>query len=286
MQISVLLYYKYVHLADPTAIMADQRALCERLGLKGRIILAEEGINGTVAGPNDAIDAYIIAMRDKELFSDIEYKRDLTSDNPFPRLRIKIRPEIVTLGVSVDVSQTAPKISAEEFDRLASDPNVILFDARNDYESAIGRFKGAITPSIGLFKDLPEALNQYDELKNKTIVTYCTGGIRCEKASALMRERGFTDVYQLDGGIIKYAQKYPQGKFEGSCFVFDGRMSVAYDSDAPAISVCRYCELPTSRYQNCANPNCHDLILICATCALSKQVCSNRCNEVIANPVS
>jgi len=264
---AVLLYYRYVTIPDPEAEMLYQRELCQRLGLKGRILLAEEGINGTVAGTRQAAGAYITAMNEHALFAGIDYKRDEVAGQPFPRLRIKVRPEIVTLGEAVDLRDTATKLTPAEFHELARDPEVVFFDARNDYESAIGRFRGAVTPSIKLFKDLPAALGDYDDLKDKKVVTYCTGGIRCQKVSALMKQRGFKDVYQLEGGIIKYAQAYPDGAFEGECFVFDDRMSVGYADQPKLLGSCRLCGVSTNAYRNCANPQCNDLMLVCSSCA-------------------
>ena len=229
MQFTVLLYYKYISLSDPQAEMLNQRRLCEELGLLGRILLGEEGINGTLAGTKEATDTYIRAMDSQPFFDGIAYKKDLVAENPFKRLRIKVRPEIVTLGVDVNPVNAAPKLTPEQFNELASQPGVVLFDARNNYESAIGKFRNAVTPDIKLFKDLPSSLDDYEDLKSKIVITYCTGGIRCEKASALMKERGFENVYQLDGGIINYAQEYPQGGFEGECFVFDERIAIASD---------------------------------------------------------
>lgn len=285
MNISVILFYKYVSLPDPEAVHRAQRELCESLGLKGRILLAEEGINGTLAGPTTAIDTYIQTMRNDKFFFDVAYKRDETSAVPFPRLRIKVRSEIVTLGVDVDPVNTAPKLTPAQFHALIQDPDVILFDARNNYESAIGKFKGAITPDIKLFKELPDALDQYGSLKDKTIVTYCTGGIRCEKASALMRESGFASVYQLEGGIIEYAKAYPEGAFEGECFVFDERMSVGFTDTPELLGQCRHCDTPTNSYKNCANPRCHDLLLVCSTCNDERVTCSETCAEILAEPV-
>ncbi|GAC1372540.1 MAG: rhodanese-related sulfurtransferase [Candidatus Saccharimonadales bacterium] len=263
---TVLLYYKYVTLSDPEAEMAAQRELCTRLGLKGRILLASEGINGTVAGSSDAAAAYIAYMNAHPLFSDIQYKQDVTPSQPFPRLRVKVRPEVVTLGVDVDSADTAPRLTPAEFNEMIKDPDVVLFDARNNYESAIGRFKNAVTPDIPLFKDLPAALDQYEALKDKTVVTYCTGGIRCEKASALMKRRGFKNIYQLDGGIINYAQAFPDGAFEGECFVFDDRLSVAFIDNPARLGSCIHCGGATNSYRNCALPRCNDLVLVCDDC--------------------
>ncbi|MBW4062153.1 rhodanese-related sulfurtransferase [Candidatus Saccharibacteria bacterium] len=281
MNYTVLLYYNYVTLPDPEAERVWQRQLCEQLDLKGRILLATEGINGTVAGSKSATDDYMAAMASHAQFATTEFKIDTYDKMPFPRLSIKVRPEIVTLGVNVDPAATAPKLTAEQFNELITDPNMVLFDARNNYESAIGKFKGALTPDISLFKDFPEALDDYEDLKDKTIITYCTGGIRCEKASALMLQRGFSKVYQLDGGIIKYAQKYPEGAFEGNCFVFDERMSVAFSDDPEVLSNCVFCEAPTSHYQNCANPRCHKLMLVCEDCTQTTKTCSQICANIL-----
>jgi UPF0176 protein len=277
---SVILYYKFVVLPDTEAEMAWQRQLCERLELKGRILLATEGINGTVSGSRGAIDAYIEAMNEHEYFSGISYKRDESGSVPFPRLSIKTRSEIVTLGVAVDQSQTATMLSPAEFNEILNDPEVVLFDARNNYESAIGKFRGAVTPDIKHFKDLPAKLSEYEALKDKKVVTYCTGGIRCEKVTALMKEQGFKDLYQLDGGIIKYAQAYPDGAFKGECFVFDERMKVGFGDSPEAVGSCRVCQTPTNEYRNCTNKVCNQLILLCPDCTLTTQVCSAACDSV------
>ena len=282
MKTTVLLYYKYVAVAEPEAEHQAQRTLCAELGLLGRILIGDEGINGTVAGPKEATDAYIAAMNTHQLFSGIDYKVDTTDTNPFPRLRIKVRPEIVSLGVAVDPAMSAPKLTPAEFHAKLSDPNVVVFDARNNYESAIGRFEGAVTPDVKLFKDLPAALGQYEDLKDKTVLTYCTGGIRCEKASALMRQRGFKDVYQLDGGIIKYAQEFPDGQYKGDCFVFDDRMAMSFKENPELLGVCIGCDSPTNDYYNCALPPCNALILVCEDCALPGKTCSATCATAFA----
>lgn len=277
MSYTVLLYYKYILVPDPEAERAAQLALCRELGLKGRIIIGEEGINGTVAGTAEATQAYRQAMDQHPLFNSIAYKVDQSETLPFPRLRVRVRPEVVTLETQVDMANTAPRLSPQEFDQMIQNPDVVLFDARNNYESAIGRFKNAITPDIALFKELPEALEQYSDLKDKTVITYCTGGIRCEKASALMRENGFTKVYQLDGGIINYAQNHPDGAFEGDCFVFDDRMKVSFRPDAEQLGTCISCGYSTNDYYNCSYKPCNELILICSDCRPSTLTCSAGC---------
>ena len=273
MKYTVLLFYKYIAVVDPEVQREAQRELCNSLEMKGRILIGDEGINATVAGTPEACDAYIKYMNEHPLFNDIEYKIDTAETMPFPRLRVKTRPEIVTLGVDIDPAMTAPKLSPEEFNAMLEQGDIVLFDARNNYESAIGKFAGAVTPDINLFKNLPAELEKYEQLKDKTVVTYCTGGIRCEKASALMRASGFKDVYQLDGGIIKYAQKYPKGAFKGECFVFDERMSVAFSADAEKLGSCHFCAEATNSYINCANATCNDMILVCSGCNKNNDVC-------------
>lgn len=277
MNYTVLLFYKYIAVPDTDAERDAQRAFCDDHGIKGRILIGDEGINATVAGTPEACNAYIAYMDAHPLFAGIEYKVDTAEVMPFPRLRVKVRPEIVTLGVDIDPTETAPRLSPDEFHTLIQRGDVVLFDARNNYESAIGRFPGAITPDINLFKELPAALDQYADLKDKTVVTYCTGGIRCEKASALMRTSGFKDVYQLDGGIIKYAQKYPDGAFQGECFVFDERMSVAFTADADKLGACFACAAPTNAYRNCGYTVCNKLILTCQSCDAPTVLCSAAC---------
>jgi UPF0176 protein len=279
---TVLLYYRYVNVPDPEGERKWMLELGNRLGLKGRILIGQEGINGTVSGTAESTNAYIEAMNLHPLFAHLEYKIDSSDTLPFPRLRVKVREEIVTLGVDVDPTQTAPKLSPVEFDAMMQDPSVVLFDARNHYESAIGKFRGAITSDVDLFKDLPAALDKFQDLKDKTVVTYCTGGIRCEKASALMKQQGFKNIYQLDGGIIKYGQTFPNGAFEGECFVFDGRMKVAFKDNPEIMGRCHICRAPTNSYINCAYKPCNQLVLACDVHAGQEQTCSAVCAQQLA----
>lgn len=277
MQNAVLLYYRYVPIADPVSEREAQLELCYRLDLKGRILIGSEGINGTVSGTKAATEAYMAEMNLYPLFAGIDYKIDAVQTVPFPRLQVRARPEIVTLGTVADPAETAPHLSPAEFHELIKDPKVVLFDARNNYESAIGRFRGAVTPDIDLFKDLPAALDDYEDLKDKTVVAYCTGGVRCEKATVLMKAKGFKAVYQLDGGIINYGQTYPDGAFEGECFVFDERMKVAFKDSPELLGACRLCQARTNSYRNCANKSCNTLMLVCTECNIEGQTCSRAC---------
>ena len=272
----IILYYKFVKIDDTETVKLWQRELCERLGLKGRVLISGEGINGTLGGELAALKLYKRAMSDHSLFKKIAYKWSDGSDADFPRLRVKVREETVTLGLpDITPEESGQRLKPKEFHELVTnDPDVVLLDARNNYESAIGKFKGAITPDIANFRDLPDKIKDLQDLKDKKIVTYCTGGIRCETFSALLISEGFKRVYQLEGGIVKYGEKYGDaGHWEGKCFVFDNRMSIGFSAGSKDIGECVHCRQPTSNYENCANMSCNKLILSCAGCSISRSVC-------------
>jgi UPF0176 protein len=277
----IILYYKFVKIRDTESVKFWQRVLCERLGLKGRILISSEGINGTLGGDIKALKSYKRAMNEHSLFKGTEYKWSDGSADDFPKLSVKVRTETVTLGLpELTPANSGQRLKPKQFhDMVANDPDVVLFDARNNYESAIGRFKGAVTPDIDNFRDLPDKVDEYAHLKDKKVVTYCTGGIRCETFSALLKQKGFKRVYQLDGGIVKYGEKYGDaGHWEGKCFVFDKRMSVSFSDDAKDIGQCIHCQAKTSNYINCANKTCNKLTLVCNGC--EKQLaCSGVCKK-------
>ena len=266
----VLLYYRYVRIDDPERFATEHRRVALRLGLTGRIIVAEEGINGTVAGSRKATDAYRATLAADPRFADMPFKVSAGSARPFPKLSIRVRPEIVTLGLTLPFDpehDAAPHLPPAEWKHLAeSDPDAVLFDARNNYESAVGRFRGAITPPIGNFRELPDTLEAYSHLKKKKILMYCTGGIRCEKASALLRHEGFREVYQLDGGIMNYQKVIGTGDdlWEGDCFVFDNRviLPIATARGKPPVGRCAHSGRPTSHYLNCRHNPCNRLFLV------------------------
>lgn len=265
--LTVLLYYKYVRVENPAGLMSAQRELCESLGLKGRILIAGEGINGTVAGTAEAAEAYKNALRALPEFADVVFKASLADAQPFPRLEIKVRREIVTLGAGEALdpaSQGAPHLSPDEWRRMIEEEDVVLFDVRNRYESEVGRFKGAITPPIENFRELPAILPRYSEFKDRKVLMYCTGGIRCEKASALFRQAGFRHVFQLEGGIVTYGERHGDAHWEGDCFVFDGRMMVPVGASAerePA-GRCEHTGAPTRNVVNCLHDPCHRFMLV------------------------
>lgn len=274
----ILLYYCFTPIADPTAVMLWQRALCEKLGLTGRIIVSKHGINGTVGGDLAACKAYTKATREYPGFKKMEFKWSAGGAADFPRLSVKVRPELVAFGAPDEV-KVGPdgvigggtRLLPEQVNQLVeSRDDVVFFDGRNAMEAEIGSFKDAVVPDVDTTHDFIAELEsgKYDHLKDKPVVTYCTGGIRCEVLSVLMKNRGFQDVYQIDGGIVRYAEKYEdRGLWEGSLYVFDERMHVEYGENPKQIGQCRACGNPTNTFHNCRNQQCRKQTLLCETCA-------------------
>lgn len=281
----ILLYYKYVPLADPVAVKDVQKVLCQRLDLKGRILVSAEGINGTLAGVEANVDAYMAEMKKDAAFHDIEWKISWADEQVFPKLKVVVRDEIVTLGVrknSSDVSleNKAQYIEpAELLDLYEKSQDFVIIDARNAYEAVIGKFQNSIVPPIENFRDFPAFAKQLEPYKHKPVVTYCTGGVRCEKASAYLRENGFTNVRQLHGGIHEYGQQVQGKYFEGEMFVFDKRLHVPVNTVNPqVISECQYCHQKTTNYIDCVIKSCPSLFLCCDACQVEFQsTCSQVC---------
>lgn len=287
----VLLYYLYTDIADPEQYRDQQRALCEKLGLLGRIIVAKEGINGTVSGPRAACESYMKAMHAAPLTAAMTFKIDEEQDHVFPKLSVKARSEIVTLGLGTeDISPnefTGHHLTPSEWKQQMADPDAVILDARNDYEFDLGHFKGAIRPDIGNFKELPEWIKEHrKELDGKKILTYCTGGIRCEKFSGYLVKEGFNDVNQLLGGIVEYG-KDPEARgenYDGECYVFDQRVGVPINHVNPStVSHCIHCGEKSARYVNCAYAPCNDQHFCCENCEpQSGRYCSDACRDAAA----
>jgi len=287
----VLLYYKYVTIEDPQTFVRQHQALCESLELRGRILVAGEGINGTVSGRTEQTNAYITALHADERLADMQFKVDPAEDHTFRKLVIKARPEIVRLGLDNDVNPreaTGKRLSPKEFYETMQREDVVLIDARNDYEYNVGHFRGAIKPTVKTFRDFPQWVREtLAPYRDKKVLTYCTGGIRCEKFSAMLMAEGFKDVSQLEGGIVSYGKDPEvQGKlFDGSCYVFDERVTVPVNRtpEARVISHCYYCGCESERYVNCANLDCDHQFLCCVDCELEhRRSCSPAC-EVADN---
>jgi UPF0176 protein len=287
----ILLYYKFMPLADPEAIKLWQKTLCAGLNLKGRILLSKHGINGTVGGDIEDLKTYVKAT--KAYFKGITFKWSDGTRDHFPKLSVKVRPEIVTFGAADELKVDengvvggGKHLKPEQVHKLVEErgTDVVFFDGRNAYEAAVGKFKDAVVPQTRTTRDFLEELegDTYKDIKDKPVVTYCTGGIRCEVLSALMKNRGFKEVYQIDGGIVTYGQTYgDEGLWEGSLYVFDDRMGVKFTDKAKDIGVCVHCGGSTSNYENCAVKSCNKLVLVCDDCKAVTRMCSAACGACL-----
>lgn len=256
--------------------MLWQKTLTSSLNLKGRIIISTQGINGTLGGDIEDVKTYIKQNKNYLPFKKIKYKWGEASGDSFPKLSVKVRDELVTFNARDEIKvgpngieNGGKHLKPEELHELVKKKDVVFFDGRNKYEAKVGKFKGAVIAETRTAKDFIPQLSSgnFDYLKNKPVVTYCTGGIRCEVLTAVMKNRGFKEVYQLEGGIINYGTKYKdKGLWEGSVYVFDGRMGVKFSDKAKDVGRCIHCSSLTSNYENCALKRCNDLVLICKNC--------------------
>ncbi|MBC1401630.1 rhodanese-related sulfurtransferase [Listeria booriae] len=264
----VLLYYKYTTIDNPEQFATEHLAMCKEIGLKGRILVAEEGINGTVSGTVEETEKYIEAMHADPRFADMVFKIDAADKHAFQKMHVRPRTEIVSLSLENDVNPlevTGNYMEPEEFREALKDENTVILDARNDYEFDLGHFRGAIRPDITAFRDLPNWVeeNRY-MFEDKKIVTYCTGGIRCEKFSGWLKTAGFDDVSQLHGGIATYGkdETVKGDLWDGMMYVFDERIAVPINRvDHTIVGKDYFDGTPCERYINCANPYCNKQIL-------------------------
>ncbi|WP_456273168.1 oxygen-dependent tRNA uridine(34) hydroxylase TrhO [Bacillus sp. AK031] len=264
----VLLYYNYVTIEDPEAYTKYHKKRCEEMGLKGRILIASEGINGTVSGTIEATDQYMEMMKNDHRFHDTIFKIDEADEHAFKKLKVKYRQELVTLRLEDDVNPheiTGEYLEPKDFYEQIQREDTILLDARNDYEYDLGHFRGAIRPDIENFRDLPNWVRENkDMLEGKKVITYCTGGIRCEKFSGWLKREGFEDVAQLHGGIVTYGyDPEVQGDlWDGQLYVFDERIAVPVNrKEHVVVGKDYYTGEPCERYVNCAYPPCNKKIL-------------------------
>lgn len=275
--VKIILFYKFVEIKNPEELRETHLDFCKNLGLKGKVLLANEGINGSVAGTEEQIDKYMDELKKDSRFSDIEFKIEYGLENPFDKMLVRVRKEIIRLGEEIDLNKVGKYVSPQEFLESYNDPNTVIIDARNDYESKVGKFKGAIIPQIGTFREFPEFVKSLNLPKDAKILTYCTGGIRCEKASAYMVKEGFTNVSQLHGGIIKFCQTIPNTDvWEGQCFVFDNRLSSPVGQDKKQINNCIHCNTQSDLYRNCKIKTCNKLIFICNDCRKDFHACCSK----------
>lgn len=283
MKYNVLLYYCYTTIENPEQFREDHHLFCIELGLKGRIIIAGEGLNGTVSGTEESCLKYMDTIKSDPRFSSIDFKIDVVEDHAFQKLHVRVKPEIVHSGLRhIDPNnRTGIHLSPADFKSMKDNDDVIVVDCRSDYEYSIGRFKNALTLDIENFRDFPAKVEELKKFKDKKILTYCTGGIKCEKASAYLLENGFDNVYQLHGGIIKYGHEENGEDFEGKCYVFDNRVAVDINKVNPkVISKCYVCDTECDRVVNCANPICNRHEPICEKCGWELDgACSSECKS-------
>ncbi len=285
----IILYYGFAPVADPEAVRLWQKTLCESLGLKGRIIISKHGINGTLGGDMSALKKYVRATKEFPGFKKIDFKWSEGTGNDFPRLRVRVRDELVAFNapdeIKVDLKGIVgggKHLKPAQVDQLVAErgDEVVFFDGRNAFEAKIGKFKNAIIPDVQTSHDFIRDIEsgKYDGIKDKPIVTYCTGGIRCEILSAIMIDRGFKEVYQIDGGIVRYGESQGDTSlWEGSLYVFDDRLNINFTDKAKTIGECEHCGGATSSFRNCKNLGCKDLVLLCDECF--KDEANLQCNE-------
>lgn len=289
----IILFYKFVPVSDPETVMFWQRALCEKLGLKGRLIISKHGINGTLGGNLQNLKYYTRDMKAHHLFTGTVFKWSNGSANDFPKLSVKVRPELVTFladdELQVDdtgVVGGGKHLKPEQVHQLVAErgDDVVFIDGRNAYEASVGKFKNAIVPNTKTTRDFLAELEtpELQAVKDKPVVTYCTGGIRCEILSTLMKNRGFTEVYQIDGGIVKYGEKYgDDGLWEGKLVVFDNRQVIGFTPDAKDMGQCSHCGQATSQLINCADVSCNARILACQDCTNKTAYCPAHATQLV-----
>jgi len=287
----ILLYYKYVAIQYPEQIMKWIRPLCERLNLKGRILIGTEGINGTVGGSVEEIEEFKKEFLAHPLFAGTDLKESAGSAEHFPRLMVKVKKEIVALGIDPEkltVKDSGLHLSPEEVHQLiTTNKDLVILDTRNDYESRIGKFEGAITPALKTFRDFPEYIeNNLETFKDKEVLMYCTGGIRCERATAVLNVKKVAKkVYQINGGICRYVEKYPDGFFRGKNYVFDDRIALKVNDDV--LTDCDVCQKPADTYTNCMNTLCNKQFIACAPCREAYDyTCSEGCLDGILRGIA
>mgnify|MGYP000331915674 CR=1 FL=1 len=303
----ILLFYKYVYITDPEAVKVSLVDLCTKLNLKGRLIVAEEGLNITLEGKTEDTETFITELEkdpsassgQASRFLNIHYKKSEGTGEAFPRLSVKVRPEIVSLHLGtcdVDPNETTGiHLKPEELHKwITEGKEFYIVDMRNAYEHAVGKFAGSICPPMENFRDLPKLLKTIQHLKDKTVLTVCTGGVRCEKASGYLMTQGFNDVYQLDGGIVSYMEKYPNEDFEGKLYVFDGRVAMGFYTDDPKhkiIGKCVGCAAPSENIVDCRERGCNGQFILCDVCE-KKQLekhgsihCVKNCKKVYKSSI-
>lgn len=284
MSFRVLLFYKYVTLQDPRTFADQLRARATQLGLTGRVIIAEEGINATLEGTDECTETFIQELHADPRFADMNIKQSVGTGTTFPNLSIKVRRELVGTRFTPEEAdprvRTAPHLPPEQLRRMyEQNEDFVVIDMRNSFEFVSGHFKNSIDPGMRASRDLAQAVVKLETYKDKKIVTVCTGGIRCEKMSAYLLNKGFKNVYQLENGIHAYMEKYPGKDFLGTLYTFDERVDMHFGGEREIVGRCHLCKTHTEHYTHCANDDCHLHMLVCDACTSRTRslFCSRRC---------
>lgn len=282
----VIAYYHYTHIAQAEEMVPEHLAFCKSIGIRGRIYIAHEGINGTISGTVEACKQYMEHLQNNPLFKGIEFKIDEHHEHAFSRVHVRYKTEIVHSGLrdpkEIDPTrETGKHLTGQAFADMKDQEDVVIIDVRSNYETRLGRFKNSVTLDIETFREFPQKVAELEQYKDKKVVTVCTGGIKCEKASAYLMKQGFKDVYQLHNGIIGYAKETGGKDFDGSLYVFDGRVSVPINTVNPtAIAQCKNCGTATTRNLNCANVECNEQFNMCEACSAEMEgACSDSCKQ-------
>ncbi|WP_194776321.1 oxygen-dependent tRNA uridine(34) hydroxylase TrhO [Pararhodonellum marinum] len=279
----ILLYYCYAEIQDTEAYREEHHLFCIENNIRGRIIISHEGLNGTVSGLKEDCERYMAYVKSDPRFAKTDFKVDQHDRHAFTKIHVRTKPEIVHSSLShINPNlKTGKHLEPLAFKALKDQEDVVILDVRSNYEHELGKFKNALTLDMENFREFPEKVKELEHLKNKKILTYCTGGIKCEKASAYLLEQGFEDVYQLHGGIIKYGMEAGGEDFEGKCYVFDNRLAVGVNKVNPSIlSTCHVCGTKSDRMVNCANPTCNIHVPICENCGWELEgACSDSCQS-------
>jgi len=281
MEYKTTTFYKYIDLKDPEETKGHVKGLCQGLNLLGRVLIGKEGINAGVSGRVQDIERFKEILEKNKEFTDLTYREQASDKNTYHKLIVKTRKEIVVLNKEVDLAKKGEHINPERLKKwMERGEKMTILDARNDYEAELGKFKDAIVLPIKNFRDFPEEAEK--ALKGKEdekIVMYCTSGIRCEKSSAYLREKGFKKVFQLQGGIVNYTTQFKDDNFEGSCFVFDDRLSDGIGEEDP-LTNCKICSEPSDKYLDCHNMDCDKLFICCERCQKEmNNTCSLTCKD-------
>lgn len=291
MNYQVIAYYCLVPLEDPHAEIARQKEFFQTRDMMGRLYISEQGINAQMSALTSHAEEYIEWMRSDPRFAAIQFKIHSAREHAFPKPTIKYRRQLVAIDCEVDLTQTGQHVAPEVWKKMLDekDENTVVIDVRNDYEWEIGHFEGAELPPFETFREFPgyaAQLKEERDPKKTRVMMYCTGGIRCEFYSALMKREGFDNVYQLDGGVIQYGLEEGSDKWKGKLFVFDDRLVVPLSEDAGTISECKHCKGACDIYYNCANMDCNELFVCCPECLKTTQgCCCTACTEGRVRPI-